>query len=134
MTCFMSRQPRSTRGAAGSQGDVLGGHLGIGGAQEVLAVEVLLGFGLGGVDAEQAAGSNAQVAVQPGLGGDDAAELGPLVLGGVVGAVDELLELGDETGADGGVALGAFGVVADDEPLVIGDPHFLDAQVGGDSW
>ena len=47
-----------------AQGDVLGGHLRVGGAQEVLAVEVLLGPGLARVDAEQSAGGDAQVAVQ----------------------------------------------------------------------
>ena len=56
-----------------AQGDVLGGHRRVGGAQEVLAVEVLLGLGLGGVDAEQSAGGDAEVAVQARLGGEDAA-------------------------------------------------------------
>ena len=41
-------------------------------------------------------------------------------------------ELGDHAGADRGVALGALGVVADDEPLVLGDPHFLDLEVPRD--
>src|SRR6266404_8112152 len=58
-----------------AQRDVLGGHLRVGGAQQVLAVEVLLGPGLAGVDAQEAAGGDAQVAVQPGPGGDDAAQL-----------------------------------------------------------
>ena len=72
----------------------------------------------GGVDAQQPAGGDAQVAVQAGLGGDDAAQLGPLGGGELVGAVDHLLELGEQPGADRGVALGAVGVVADHEPLV----------------
>src|SRR6266704_6992128 len=33
---------------------------------------------------------------------------------------------------DGGVAFGSLGVVADDEPLVVADLDFLDAQVVGD--
>src|SRR5712691_9934358 len=48
--------------------DVLGGHLRVGGAQQVLAVEVLLGLGPGRVDAEEAAGGGPQVPVQAGLG------------------------------------------------------------------
>ena len=48
--------------------DVLGGQLGVGGAQQVLAVEVLLGLDRGGVDPQQAAGGDAQVAVQARLG------------------------------------------------------------------
>src|SRR6185437_10080220 len=101
-----------------AQGDVLGGHRRVGGAQQVLAVQVLLGLGLRCVDAEQAAGGDAQVPVQARPGGDDAAQFGPLVLTEGVGAVDELLELGDHPGADRGVPLGSLGIVADDEPLV----------------
>ena len=41
-------------------------------------------------------------------------------------------ELGEQPGADGGVALGCVGVVADHEPLVVADPDFLDPQVPGD--
>ena len=37
-------------------GDVLGGHFRVGGAEQVLPVEVLLGLRLAGVGAEQAAG------------------------------------------------------------------------------
>jgi hypothetical protein len=73
-----------------------------------------------------------QVPVQAGLGGDDASQLGPLVLAEGVGAVDEFLELDGHAGADRGVPLGPFGVVADDEPLVLGDPHLLDPQARGD--
>jgi len=57
-----------------ADGDVLGGHLRVGGAQQVLAVEVLLGLRLRRVDAQEAAGGDAQVAVQAGPGGDDAAQ------------------------------------------------------------
>jgi len=39
---------------------------------------------------------------------------------------------GDHAGADGGVAIGGLGVEADDEPLVLGDLHFLDLEVPGD--
>ena len=56
-----------------AQRDVLGGQRGVGGAEQVLAVQVLLGLDRGGVGAEQPAGGDAQVPVQPGLGGDDAA-------------------------------------------------------------
>src|SRR6266567_533088 len=115
-----------------SQGDVLGGHLRVGGAQQVLAVQVLLGLRPGGVDAQQPAGSGPQVPVQARFGRDDAAQLGALVPAELVRAVDQLLELGDQAGADGGVPLGALGVVADDEPLVLGDPHLLDLEVAGD--
>src|SRR5208337_2428021 len=96
-----------------AQRDVLGGHLGIGGP-------------------EQAAGGDPQVPVQAGLGGDDAAELGALVPAEVVRIADQLGELGDHPGADGGVALGSLRVVADDEPLVLGDADFLDLEVARD--
>ena len=56
-----------------AHGDVLGGELETGGPEQVLAVQVLLGLDRGGVGAEQPAGGDAQVPVQPGLGGDDAA-------------------------------------------------------------
>src|SRR5207244_403667 len=46
--------------------------------------------------------------------------------------VDDLLQLGDHAGADRGVPLCSFGVVADDEPLVLGDADFLDPQVRRD--
>ena len=47
-----------------AQGDVGGGQLRVGGAEQVLAVEVLLGLDGRGVDAQQPAGGDAQVAVQ----------------------------------------------------------------------
>src|SRR5262249_24938149 len=99
-------------------GDVGGGELGVGGAEQVLAVQVLLGLDSPGVDAEQAAGGDPQVAVQAGLGGDHPAQLGAPGGGGRVGAVDHLLELGQQPGPGGGVALGCLGVVADDEPFI----------------
>jgi hypothetical protein len=117
MTCLRSLQLRDFQELPVAQGDVLGAHLRVGRAQQVLVVEVLLGLRPGGVDPQEAAGGDAQVAVQPGPGGDDPAQFGPLVLGERVRAVDEFLELGDHAGADGGVPLGSFGVVADDEPL-----------------
>ena len=46
--------------------DVLGGHVGVGAAQQVLAVEVLLGADPGLVDAEEAGGGDAQEPLQPG--------------------------------------------------------------------
>src|SRR5271170_799341 len=112
-----------------AQGDVLGAHLGVGCPQQVLAVEVLLGFCLGGVGAQQSAGSDAQVPVQSRLGGDHAAQLGALVPAELVRTADHLGELGDHAGADGGVAFGSFRVEADDEPLVLGDADLLDLEV-----
>jgi hypothetical protein len=45
------------------------------------------------------------------------------------------LELGDEVGADRGVAFGGVGVVADDEPVAgVGQPDFLDLQVPAACW
>jgi hypothetical protein len=57
-------------------GDVFRGQVGVRGAEQVFPVQVFLGFRLRGVDPEQAARGNAQVAVQAGPGGDDAAQLG----------------------------------------------------------
>jgi hypothetical protein len=51
-----------------------------------------------------------QVAVQAGLGGDDAAQLGPLGLGELAGVLDHLVELGEHPGADGGGALAGLGL------------------------
>jgi hypothetical protein len=50
-----------------AEGDVPGGHLRVGGAQEVLAVEVLLGLRRPGIDAEQSAGGDPQAAFRPGF-------------------------------------------------------------------
>jgi hypothetical protein len=47
--------------------DVLGGQLGVGAAEQVLAVQVLLGLDLGGVGAQQPAGGVAQYRFRPGL-------------------------------------------------------------------
>jgi hypothetical protein len=105
--------------------------LGFGGAQQVFAVQVLLGLDLRGVDAEQSAWRDAQVPVQARFSRDDPAQLGALVPGQCIAAGDRLLQLGDQPRPGGGVALGGFGVEADDEPLVFGDPHFLDLQVPG---
>jgi len=69
------------------------------------------------VDAEQPAGRGPRVAVQAGLGGDHPAQLSPLGGGQLAGAGDEVFELGEHAGADASVAFGAFGVVADHEPL-----------------
>jgi hypothetical protein len=128
----MSRQPRDLQQLLVAERDVLGGHLGVRCPQQVLAVQVLLGLCPGGVDPQQPARGDAEIAVQPGLGGDHAAQFGALVPAQRVRAVDQLLELGDQAGADRGVALGGLGVVADDEPLVLGDPHFFDLEVARD--
>jgi hypothetical protein len=95
----------------------------------VLAVEALLGLDGGGVDPEQAAAGDAQVPVQARLGGDDPAQLGPPGPGELVAAGDHLLELGEHPRPHGGVPLGRLGAAADHEPLVLGDPDFLDPQV-----
>jgi hypothetical protein len=114
--------------------DVLCGQVGVAGAQQVLAVQALLGLDGPLVGAQQPTGGDAQEAVQAGLGGDDPAQFGLLGLRQRVGAGDQLLELGQQPGADGGVAVGLVGVVADDEPLVVGDADFLDAQVSATCW
>ena len=81
------------------------------------------------VEAQQPAGGDAQVPVQAGLGGDHPPQLGALALATGVRAVDELAQLVEHVRTDGGVPFGGVGVVADDEPLVLGDADFLDAQV-----
>ena len=67
---------------------------------------------------------------RPGLPARDPSSLRPLGGGEAVGAGDELLELGDEPRADGGVAFCLVRVVADDEPVaVVAEADFLDLQV-----
>ena len=75
-------------------------QLRVGGAQQVLAVQVLLGLDPGRVDPQEPAGGDAQVPVQAGLGGDDSAQLGPPGLGELVTAGDHLAELGEHPLAD----------------------------------
>src|SRR4029079_3170506 len=100
-------------------------------------------FDRGLVDPQQPGAGAAQVAAQPGLGLEAADEFVAAPRGPGVGACDQLLEVGDEVGADLLVALGLLGVVADHEPLgprpVVavavpagGHGHFLDSQVVGD--
>jgi hypothetical protein len=113
-------------------GDVSGGEPGVRCAEQVLAVQVLPGPDRPGADPRQSAGRDPQVPVQAGLGGDHPAQLGASDGAQRAGAVDHLLELGQQPGPGGGVALGCLGVVADDEPLILGDPDFLDPQVPGD--
>src|SRR5262249_10361799 len=114
-------------------GDVVGGHVRAGAAQQVLAVEVLLGLGLAQAGPEQAAGGDAQEPVRPGHGGDLPAQLGPLRDAEVVAAGDEVFQLADHLRADGGVADGLVGVEADDEPVPgVREPDLLDLQVPGD--
>src|SRR6266700_3509615 len=116
-----------------SDGDVLGGQLRVGAAQQVLAVQVLFRLGLGLVGAEQPAGGDAQEPVQAWHRRDLPAQLDPFDGGQLVGAGDEFLELADQLGADRGVAFGGIGVVADDEPVGgVGDPDFLDLHVPSD--
>ena len=83
------------------------------------------------VGAQQPARGGPQEAVEAGLGGDDPAQLGALGRAQLVAAGDQLLQLGQQPLADGGVAVGLLGVVADDEPLLLGDADLLDAQVVG---
>jgi len=101
-------------------------------AQQVLAVQLLLDGDRLGVDAEQPTGRDAQEPVQAGLGGDHPAQLGPLGLRQLVGVGDHLLQPRQQLGADGGVAVGGVGVVADHEPFVLADLDFLDPQGPGD--
>jgi len=115
-----------------AEGDVLGGERGVRGAQEQLAVEPLLGPHGRLVDAQEAAGRGAQVALQAGLRPDRPAQLGALLRRELVGAGDHVGEAGDEAPADGGVTFGALGVVADDEALACGHTHLLDAQAAGE--
>jgi hypothetical protein len=68
----------------------------------------------------------------PRLGGERPAQLGPLRRRQPVGAGDHLSRWGHELFAGGGIAVGNVGVVADHEPLMLGDLDFLDSQVGGD--
>src|SRR6266702_2026838 len=113
-----------------AQGDVLGAQAGVGGAQEVLAVEVLLRLDLRLVDAEEAGRGDAQEPLQAGLPGQGALKLRPLGGRELVGAGDELPELGGEAGADRGVAFCLVRVVADDEPVaVVAEADLLDLEV-----
>jgi hypothetical protein len=114
-------------------GDVLGAHLRVGAAQQVLAVEVLLGLRLRLVGAEQAAGGDAQEPVQARHRRDLSPKLGPLRHRELVGPGDRLLQRGDHLRADGGVADGLVRVEADDEPVAcVREPDLLDLQVPGD--
>ncbi|MGO4752195.1 hypothetical protein AB4212_26900 [Streptomyces sp. 2MCAF27] len=112
--------------------DVLGGQARVGVSQQVLAVEVLLGLDLRGVDAELAGRCGAEVAVEAGLAGDLPPELASLELAEAVGVFDQGRELGDELFAYVLVTGGGLGVVTDHEPLGVGDPHFFDPHVLGD--
>src|SRR3954470_19402311 len=86
-----------------------------------------------GVDAQQSAGRGLEVAVQSGLGGELATQLGALGGGEPVGAGDRLRQGGDQPLADLPVAVGGLGVEADHEPVpaadVIGQPNLFDLQV-----
>ena len=74
----MSFQPRSASSSGFvPDGDVFRRQVRARGAEQVFPVQVFR-FRLRGVDPEQAARSNAQVAVQAGPGSDDAAQLGAL--------------------------------------------------------
>ena len=85
-------------------GDVLGGHVRVGAAQQVLAVEVLLGLRPGPVGAEQAAGGDAQEPVQARHRGDLPPQFGPLHHGELVRPGDRLLQRVNT----GGVTLTVF--------------------------
>ena len=84
------------------------------------------------VDAELAGWGGAQVAVEAGLAGDLPAQFAAFELAERVGAGDQVGQLGDELLAHVPVTFGGFGVVADDEPVGVADPHFLDPHVLGD--
>jgi hypothetical protein len=49
------------------QGDILGRELGVGGAEQVLAVQVLLGLDLGRIDPEETPGVTRRYRFRPGL-------------------------------------------------------------------
>src|SRR3954470_11073565 len=86
-----------------------------------------------GVDAQQSAGRGLEVAVQSGLGGELATQLGALGGGEPVGAGDRLGEGGDQPLADRLVAVGGLGVEADHEPVPgpddVREADLLDLQV-----
>jgi hypothetical protein len=67
MTCLRSRQPLDFQQLLVTHGDVLGRQPGITGAQQVFAVEVLLGLDSGGIGPEQAAGVTRRYRFRPGL-------------------------------------------------------------------
>ena len=92
-----------------AQGDVLSREFRVGAAQQVLAVQALLGFDLRGVDAEQAFGCHAQEPVEAGLGGDLPAQFG--ASGGTEGvrSGDLVGQVGDEMFPDVLVAFGFVG-------------------------
>ena len=90
----------------------------VGAAQQVLAVQVRLGLDLGLVDAQQPAGGDAQVPVQPGLGGDLPAQLGRASSrSGVSEPAISSSSWATSCSRTCGVAVGRVGVVADHEPL-----------------
>ncbi len=69
------------------------------------------------------------------LGSQPSGEFGALARAELVGAGDLCLQAAEDLFADRGVAAGAVGVVADDEPVAGGavvDADLLDAQVARD--
>jgi hypothetical protein len=132
-----------------AQRDVLGGQVGVGGGQQVLAVQPLLGGDLGTVDDQPPVWLLAQPAPEGGIVAQGAlgAQMGslglatclaaelprPVALALGVDAVQLGLDAGDRLVAAGLVALGLVGVVADDKPLVGGvQADFFDPQVVAD--
>src|ERR1035441_6440270 len=98
-------------------GDVGSGESLVAGAEQELAVEEGVAGGRPAVDAQLAGGGGAQEPVEGRLGFQRPGELGALARAQLVRTGDLLLEAGDDLGADLGVAGGAHGVVADDEPV-----------------
>src|SRR5207244_11065105 len=96
---------------------VLGGEGRVGGAQEKLPVEALLGGDGGAVDPKQPRLRLAEEAAVAGLGLEPAGEIVPPGRGQGVGAGERLLELDEDLLADALAALGLLRVVAADEAV-----------------
>jgi hypothetical protein len=95
-----------------AQCDVLGARLRVGAVQQELAVQLGFGGDRLGVEAQQSAGCDLQVAVQAGLGGELSAQLGPLGSREPFGAGDQLAQGGDQPLANLLVPLDSLGVKA----------------------
>lgn len=101
-------------------GQVLGGQRRVGGAQQPRAVVVGFAVRGGAVDAQQPSLGAPQQPAQPGLGLQRADQLVATAVGPGIGPGDQAGQVLDEAAADGGVAGGRVGVVAEDEPFGAG--------------
>src|SRR2546421_9524477 len=89
----------------------------VGGEAQLAPAAEVGGIDPGAIDAQQPALGGGEELLQPGLGGDDAAEPGPVGGAERVGPLDHAGELGEELAADGGVPGGGLGVAADHHPV-----------------